>query len=224
MAINTILTLVFINNNFDAFACYNMLMQPDQEQKYPEKNSDSDEPNDIREMYQPQDSQDDQLADSVDESDEDDENLIHWSASEYISNEKNSLWFIVFSIVVLGLIAVDIFLIKSYTFSVLVAVMAMAVIVFSRRPPRIIDYTMTGQGLYVGERLYHFSEFKSFGVISEDNQHSLMLIPVKRFSLGVTVYFPYEAGEKIVDILGARLPMENLKLDIIDIIVRKLRL
>jgi hypothetical protein len=38
------------------------------------------------------------------------------------------------------------------------------------------------------------------------------------------VYFPEEAGEKIVDILGQRLPMETLKLDMIDILVRKLRL
>jgi len=51
-----------------------------------------------------------------------------------------------------------------------------------------------------------------------------MLIPIKRFAPGVSVYFPDEVGEKVVDILGSRLPMENLKLDMIDIIVRKLHL
>jgi len=51
-----------------------------------------------------------------------------------------------------------------------------------------------------------------------------MLIPTKRFAPGVSVYFPDDAGEKIVDILGQRLPMEELKLDVIDIVVRKLRL
>jgi hypothetical protein len=51
-----------------------------------------------------------------------------------------------------------------------------------------------------------------------------MLIPTKRFSPGLSVYFPEEAGERIVDILGTRLPMETLKLDAIDIIVRRLRL
>jgi len=150
---------------------------------------------------------------------------VHWSASEYIHEEKNGLWFAIFAIVALGFIAVDIFLLKSYTFSVLVVVMAIALIVYSRRPPRLIEYTLSGdQGLYVGDKLYHFSEFKAFGLIKDREHHSIMLIPTKRFSPGVSVYFPEEAGEQIVDILGARLPMETLKLDAIDIIVRKLRL
>jgi len=61
-------------------------------------------------------------------------------------------------------------------------------------------------------------------LIRDGEHHSIMLIPIKRFAPGVSVYFPEEVGEKIVDILGARLPMEILKLDAIDLIVRKLRL
>lgn len=155
----------------------------------------------------------------------DDDEPVHWSATEYIPEEKNVLWFVVFGIVVLAMIVADILWIKAYTFTLLVIVMAAAVIVFSRRPPRTIDYTLSGaQGLYIGETLHHFSEFKAFGLLQDNGQHSIMLIPVKRFSPGVSVYFPQTAGEKIVDIFGARLPMENLKLDAIDIIVRKLRL
>jgi hypothetical protein len=103
--------------------------------------------------------------------------------------------------------------------------MALAVVVYARRPPRSINYTLSGnQGLYIGETLHHFSEFKAFGLINDNGQHSIMLIPIKRFSLGLSVYFPEEVGEKIIDILGARLPMKPLNLDAIDIIVRKLRL
>lgn len=153
------------------------------------------------------------------------EEPVHWSANEYIHEEKNWIWFVLFAVVIIAFIAVDIFFLKSYTFSALVVVMAIAVIIYSRRPPRTIDYTLSGdQGLYVGEKLYHFSEFKAFGLITDREHHSIMLIPTKRFAPGVSVYFPEEAGEKIVDILGARLPMEDLKLDVIDKIVRKLRL
>jgi len=152
---------------------------------------------------------------------------VYWSANEYIHQEKNGLWYIIFAFVVIALIAADIFFIQSffYTFSILVVVMAASIIVYARRPPRIIDYTLSGdQGLYIGEKLYHFSEFKAFGLIRDQGEHSIMLIPVKRFSPGVTVYFPEEAGEQIVDIFGARLPMQDLKLDAIDVVVRKLRL
>ena len=83
---------------------------------------------------------------------------------------------------------------------------------------------MSAKGLYVGDRLYDLSEFKSFGVIHDGAEFSIMLIPVKRFLPGVTVYFPEVLGEQIVDFLGARLPMQELHLDIIDKVVRKLRL
>lgn len=153
------------------------------------------------------------------------EALVRWTAREYVHLEKGIGWFVLFAVVVLGLIAVDVFFLKSWTFSVLVVVMAVAVIVYIRRPPRDIQYTLSGnQGLYVGEKLHHLTDFKAFGLIDDDGHHSIMLIPVKRFSPGVSVYFPEEAGEQIVDILGARLPMEELKLDVIDVLVRKLRL
>lgn len=150
---------------------------------------------------------------------------VTWTAQEYVHLDKSPMWFVLFVIIVLGLISVDIFLLKSYTFSALVIVMAIAVIIYTRRPPRALTYALSAkQGLYVGERLYHFEEFKAFGLIKDGEHNSIMLIPTKRFSPGVSVYFPEEAGEQIVDILGQRLPMEDLKLDVIDIVVRKLRL
>jgi hypothetical protein len=150
---------------------------------------------------------------------------ITWTAQEYVHLDKGAGWFILFAVIVLALVAVDIFFLKSWTFSVLVVVMAVAIIVYIRRPPRVLTYALSpAQGLYVGERLYHFDEFRAFGLIKDGEHHSIMLIPRKRFSPGVSVYFPEEAGERIVDILGQRLPMEELKLDIVDVVVRKLRL
>ncbi|MEO6109507.1 MAG: hypothetical protein ABIP50_00655 [Candidatus Saccharimonadales bacterium] len=150
---------------------------------------------------------------------------VTWTAQEYVHIDKSPLWFIIFAIVVLGLIAVDVFLLRSWTFSGLVIVMAVALIIYTRRPPRTLTYGLSGnQGLYVGEKLYHYDEFKAFGLIRDGEHNSIMLIPRKRFSPGVSVYFPVEAGEEIVDMLGQRLPMEDLKLDIIDVVIRKLRL
>ena len=201
-------------------------MQPDRQSNYWEKDTDEAGSDKITEMYEPE-SMADEPVDAIQSSTIPamDNAPVHWSASEYANDGRNTMWFVTFAIVVLSLITIDIFLFKSYSFSALVIVMAIAVIVFATRPPRQINYTLSGaQGLYIGQRLYHFSEFKAFGLIRDHNQHSIMLIPTKRFSPGVSVYFPEETGEQIVDIFGARLPMENLKLDMIDIIVQKLRL
>ncbi|MEI6054242.1 MAG: hypothetical protein WCQ49_02630 [Candidatus Saccharibacteria bacterium] len=203
-------------------------MQPEDQNNYWAKDE-TEEADKIAEVYAPVESDDIDMVESSAETDDlstqGEDEPIHWMASEYISREKNTMWFVIFGIVVVALIAADILFMKSYTFSVLVAVMAAAIIVFAMRPPREINYTVSGrQGLYIGEKLYHFSEFRSFGVINDDGSNFIMLIPVKRFALGVSVYFPEEIGEELVDIFGARLPMQEVKLDFIDVIVRKLRL
>ena len=216
-------------------------MQPDQQSNYWKHDSDDkdvnlsnppeviDDPVETPEMYAPVESEDNEPNDLNNSNEYKrpvvSDDVVHWNAIESIPQEKNGQWFVIFYIVVLLFIAIDIFFIKSYTFSVLVLVMAIAIVILSRRPPRSINYTLSGnQGLYINEKLYHFSEFKSFGFLKDQEHNSVILLPIKRFSPGTSVYFPEEVGEKIIDILGARLPMENLKLDIVDIIARKLRL
>lgn len=152
------------------------------------------------------------------------ETPVYWQAKEYIHHEKNALWFIVFAVVVLGLMALAIFLMNSISFAILIPVMAIALLVYSHRPPRVLDYTLSKQGLHVNDHLYPFADFKGFGVIRDGEEYSVMLIPIKRFRPGVSVYFPEEAGEAIVDMLGARLPMEELHLDLVDQLIRKLRI
>ncbi len=173
----------------------------------------------------------DAISDTSPEVDDDSDSLeleddqpVHWQAKEYIHHEKNMLWFVIFGAVVLVLVAMAIFFMDSLSFAILIPVMAAALIVYTHRPPRVLDYTLGRQGLHVNDHLYSFSEFKGFGVIRDGEEYSLMLIPVKRFRPGVVVYFPEDAGEAIVDKLGVRLPMLTLHLDFVDKVIRKLRI
>lgn len=150
---------------------------------------------------------------------------VTWTAQEYIHPDKSKWWYVIFWAVVVILIVLDVVFLKIWSFSVLIVVMAVALVVYIRRPPRDLTYTLSKkQGLSVGEKLYHLEDFKAFGLIRDGEHYSIMLIPRKRFAPGVSVYFPESAGEQIVDILGQRLPMQELKLDVIDVVVRKLRL
>lgn len=149
---------------------------------------------------------------------------VRWQAKEYIHHERNTLWFIVFGVIVVGLMALAIFLMDSISFAILVPVMAAALLVYINRPPRVLDYTIGRQGIHINDNLYSFSEFKGFGVIRDGEEYSVMLIPTKRFRPGVVIYFPEDSGEAIVDMLGARLPMQTLHLDIVDTVLRKLRI
>ena len=149
---------------------------------------------------------------------------VQWQAPEYLHHEKNPLWFIGFGVVVVILSLAAIFLIKSWTFAILIPVMAAALIAYSHRPPHIMDYVVSGKGIYINDTLHPFAEFKSFGVIHDDEEYSVAFIPVRRFRPSLTVYFPEDKGEDIVDFLGVRLPMQPLKLDAFDKIVRFLGL
>ncbi len=149
---------------------------------------------------------------------------IRWQAKEHLEHDKNASWFLGLAGITVLLMALSIFLMRSWSFTVLIAVMAVAVVVYAKRPPRIIDYMLGKKGLHVNDRLYLYNEFKAFGIIKDVDQYFVLLIPTKRFAPGVSVYFPEEVGEQIVDTLGSRLPMQEYKLDFIDRLVRKLRL
>lgn len=191
----------------------------DDQQNYWHEDGAADAP--VEEIRQDEDGE----RDARDDNGADDAQTVTWSAEEYVHLDKDWWWYVVFVIVVLAFVAFDVFVLQSWTFSLLVIVMAIAVVVYIRRPPRTLTYALSGkQGLYVGEKLYHLDDFRAFGLIRDGEHHSIMLIPVKRFAPGVSVYFPEEVGEKVVDILGQRLPMQELKLDVIDVLVRKLRL
>lgn len=149
---------------------------------------------------------------------------VRWQAQEYIHHERNMLWFVVFGVIVVALMALAIFLMDSISFAILVPVMAAALLVYVNRPPRTLDYTIGRQGVHINDHLYPFSDFKGFGIIRDGEEYSVMLIPIKRFRPGVVIYFPEDSGEAIVDILGARLPMLTLHLDLVDMLLRKLRI
>jgi len=152
------------------------------------------------------------------------EQPVQWQAPEYVQERRSPWWFIIFWVVTIALMAAAIFVMKSISFAVLVPAMAAALMIYSHRPPRMLNYVLSGKGVYINEKLHPMSEFRSFGVLTDESIPSLMLIPTKRFRPGLTLHFPEEYGEAIVDVLGSRLPMKELRLDVFDQLIRKLHI
>ena len=155
---------------------------------------------------------------------EGDDEVVLWQATEHVQRDKSAVWYIIFGIVAVVMIILAIFVIKSTTFAVLVVVMAVALVVYTIRPPAILNYTLSRKGLHINDKLYHFEDFKVFGLVQDDAENSIMLVPRKRFQPGVSIYFPDDAGEAVVDLLAARLPMQEVKLDPVDRLIRLLRI
>ena len=149
---------------------------------------------------------------------------ISWQAAEEAQPSRGTVWYIVFVLVLIGLLALAIFVFKSITFAILLPVMAVAVIVLSNRKPVTLNYSISPKGVYVGDKLHDFSEFRSFGIIQGQSASQVILLPVKRFSNSVTLNFDNAMGEQIVDMLGARLPIQEIKPDSLEKLIDIIRL
>lgn len=148
---------------------------------------------------------------------------VSWEAEEYIVRNHNAWWYLGLVIIAAALCALAVWL-QAWSFFVLIIVSALALLVFIFRPPRKIQYKLDHDGLTEGTQLHPYSNFRAFGILKEDDHFSAILIPKQRLGLSVKVYFPEKNGEAIVDALGARLPMEDVKLDFLDKIVKLLRI
>ncbi|MGB4762620.1 MAG: hypothetical protein WBP12_04685 [Candidatus Saccharimonas sp.] len=153
-----------------------------------------------------------------------DDALLRWHATEYIHHDRTMLWYVILGVVVVAFIALALLVFHSITFAILIPVMLIALVVYVRRPPSVLNYILSRKGLHVNDKLYTYDQFKAFGVVSHDGLHSVVLIPRKRFQVSQTIYFPEEAGESLVDMLASRLPMQEVEPDAIDKLLKKLRI
>ena len=149
--------------------------------------------------------------------------IVNWEAREFIEYKKNAGWYCGLAAVVIALSVLAI-LWQQWTFLVLIFVATIALLTYTVRPPRMLHYSLSNKGLSEGNNLYTFDEFKSFGVLNENNHYCIVLTPRKRFGMRLRVYFPESEGEQIVDVFGSKLPMEPVKLDVLDRLVRFLRI
>ena len=154
----------------------------------------------------------------------DDEILVRWQSPEYLHSDRTPLWYGILALITIALMAVAIFVFNSISFAILLPVMAVALVIYAHRPPALVDYIVSRKGLHVNDHLFSYDQFKSFGVVSREDINYVALIPRKRFQLGQHIYFPRDIGEQLVDMLAARLPMKDVKPDLVDRILLKLHL
>ncbi|MCL2037513.1 hypothetical protein FWG95_00670 [Candidatus Saccharibacteria bacterium] len=157
---------------------------------------------------------------------------ISWTASDSIEHHRSKGWYIGIISIVVAITALlatltffEIFsLSTSITTEILVIVMMVALIVVTRQPAREVNYLLTDAGLTINGQLHPFSEFRAFGVRQVGAMWQLVLTPIRRFGINVSMFINEEQGEKIIDELGARLPMEDVKNDILDSLIRRLKI
>ena len=148
---------------------------------------------------------------------------VEWTASEYIANSKNFMWYMGLAIAILLISAVIYILGRDWVSIMAVVLIGLSVGVFAAQEPKVLKYSVDSTGLNVGNKEYPFSLFKSFSVAQEGAFRSVSLKPLKRFMPPLSIHFDPDDEGKIIDTISLYLPYEEHEEDMVDNLSRRLR-
>jgi len=100
--------------------------------------------------------------------------LLSWSAPEYEHRARHPHWWLwpgggALAFVLLGI------LIHSYFFVAFVVLAFIVVLMYGRRAPRTMDFSVTREGMMVGRGLHRFTDIKSFWIFDAAEPYELSL-------------------------------------------------
>jgi hypothetical protein len=147
---------------------------------------------------------------------------VNWTASEFIAHEKKASWYLLL-IVGAGLLAAAVVLLTHDIFSgVMIALAAIALGFFASRQPRTLPYVLDHDGLQIGPKHYAYDLFKSFSVIDEGAVSSITLMPLRRFSPPLSIYYDPKDEKVIANVISSHLPFEPADLDMVERLMRRI--
>jgi hypothetical protein len=150
-------------------------------------------------------------------------NPIEWSASEYISHEKDSVWYAAIVSISVGIAAIIWLITGEILASITILVVAFSGLFFAGRKPAVKKYQLSDSGLTIDENHYTIASFRSFSIVEEGAINSIWLKPLGRFTPLMILYCAPEDEERITEALSAVLPYEQRELDSIDRLMRRIR-
>lgn len=148
---------------------------------------------------------------------------VTWTASEFIAHDKTIGWYIGLMAGAVVLAAVIYFLTKDAVSTAVVIVAALFLAYYGSHKPRQLEYSLDNQGISVGTKHYAYDSFRSFSVIQEGAFSSIVFMPLKRFAVPLTLYYPPDDEDAIVKVLSDQLPHVDRRPDVIDNLMRRIR-
>jgi hypothetical protein len=151
------------------------------------------------------------------------EEVISWTASEFLAHEKSASWYLVLALAAVAAAGIIYLLTRDTVSSVVVLVGAVIFGIVAARKPRQLTYQIDADGIQVGPKHYPLADFRSFSVVDEGSFSGINLMPLKRFAPMLTVYYDPKDEERIIGVLSRSLPMEEHRHDPVDNLMRRIR-
>ncbi|MDB5163823.1 MAG: hypothetical protein JWS12_441 [Candidatus Saccharibacteria bacterium] len=148
---------------------------------------------------------------------------VSWTASEYVANQKSGSWYGTLAIGAVAVAALIYLLTHDWISSAVVIILAAAFGIIGARQPRVLHYSVDHDGVHIENKSYPYGILKSFSVIDEGAINSIMLLPLKRFSPSVSIYYAPDDEDKILEVLSNYLPFEERARDPLDRLMHKVK-
>ncbi len=148
---------------------------------------------------------------------------VSWTASEYIAHQKGMSWYVLLGLGAALLAGIVFVVTKDLVSTVVTSLGVIMLGVFAARQPRVLSYQLSQQGVQAGQKFYPYVDFKSFSVQENGGISSVLFTSMKRFMPGLTIYYPPDQEEDIINFVADYLPHEELAVDPIDRFMRKVR-
>ncbi|HUA12888.1 MAG TPA: hypothetical protein VL989_00045 [Candidatus Sulfotelmatobacter sp.] len=146
-----------------------------------------------------------------------------WVGPEFVSYEKNKLWFVYVTLVCFLLSVLIYIFFRDVITIIVVLVLGSVFALYGARKPEDIHYAVTNTGFSIGAKNYLYSEFRMFNILEEGEFISVEFIPLKRFSVSAGIYFKKDMQDKILSVLNNKLPYEHQAPNFIDNFAKRIK-
>lgn len=145
---------------------------------------------------------------------------ITWEAPEFEYHEKGVGWYWTIILVTLILLIVALFQ-QNFLFAIFIIMAGILAVVWSREMPSIINFSITQEGIGIGDKnIYHYEDLASFSIL--EHRHGTELVLKRKNNLSQPVKIPLEEGraEAIQAIMREKLPEKDFEESLPDSIFR----
>jgi hypothetical protein len=98
--------------------------------------------------------------------------------------------------------------------------MTFAIVVYSRKEPRVLPYEVDDQGIHISGKLHDYQLFKSYSLHPQVGWCEIDFEPSKRFAQRLTILCDDESFEQIEAILKQHLPRVDREPDFVEKLTR----
>jgi hypothetical protein len=152
----------------------------------------------------------------------DDAQAITWTASEFIAHAKSPGWYLALFLAAIAAAALIFLVTRDPISSGVIIVAALLLAIYGGHKPRELEYRLDTSGLSIGQKHFGYHQFRSFSVLPEGAFSSIVFMPLKRFAVQTTIYYTPEDEDKIVNLIGNYLPLEERGHDAVDRLMHRI--